>query len=225
MTRSRSADLTTLCMAEGSYARTVVIVDPETMGKTRSVGRPLMVVSIGLLAIGYAGLAILQQPDPDAAVRSRERLLAALPASTASPIPAVARAMLGPSVLAQRAIRPDLPSLLTLPADVAEPVPLASPDARREVTIATSETSRPLVYRLPDGRMFVIQQTRSDRGRPALVNWFEEGLIRGQTAQLYSAPVGPFRALVWWTEGPVTYYLYSGTVAVRELVRITESLR
>ena len=133
--------------------------------------------------------------------------------------------MLGPSVLAQRAARPPLPPLLTLPPEIAEPVPLASSDARREVAIVAGDTSRPTVYRLPDGRAFVIQQTLSDRGRPALVNWFEEGLIRGNTAQLYSAPVGPFRNLVWWTEGPVTYYLYSGTVAVRELVRITEALR
>ena len=209
-----------------SYARTAVIVDPEMTPKTRSAGRPLMLLAIGLLAIGYAGLAIFDRRDPAASARSRERLLAVLPVTTASPASAGVRsAMLGPSVLAQRVTRPDLPALLTLPVDVAEPVPLASPDARREVSIAMSDTSRPLVYRLPDGRMFVIQQTLSDRGRPALVNWFEEGLIRGNSAQLYSAPVGPFRALVWWTEGPVTYYLYSGTVAVRELVRITESLR
>jgi hypothetical protein len=201
-----------------------VIVDPETTGKTRSAGRILMVAAIGLLAVGYMGLVAFQRSDPDSSARSRERLLAALPIAT--PSPAVPRAtMLGPSVLAQRLPPAALPPLLTLPGDIAEPVALASADARREVSIATSETSRPLVYRLPDGRMFVIQQTRSDRGRPALVNWFEEGLIRGHTAQLYSAPVGPFRALVWWTEGPVTYYLYSGTVAVRELVRITESLR
>lgn len=184
-----------------------------------------MALAIGLLAIGYVGLVALQRPDPDASARARERLLAALPAPTTTRPSAPRSTMLGPSVLAQRAIsRPAMPPLLTVPLDVAEPVPLASTTARREIAIATSETSRPLVYRLPDGRLFVIQQTLADRGRPALVNWFEESLIRGNTAQLYSAPVGPFRALVWWTEGPVTYYMYSNTLAVRELVRITESL-
>ncbi len=201
-----------------------MIVDPQNAGKTRSAGRSLMFFAIALLAAGYAGIALVQRPDPDASARSRERLLAVLPLSSSTPGSAPRSTMVGPSVLAQRVTRPVLPPLLTLPPDLAEPIPLASPDARREISIAISETSRPLVYRLADGRIFVIQQTLSDRGRPALVNWFEEITIRGQTAQLYSAPVGPFRALVWWTEGPVTYYLYSGTVAIRELVHISESL-
>src|SRR5262249_5135703 len=161
-----------------------------------------MAVATLVLAVGLVGLVALRQPDPDAAARSRDRLLAALPVSTFTPTAVPRSTMVGPSILSQRAAtRPSLPPLLTLPTEVAAP---AAPDARREIAIATSDTSRPLVYRLSDGRMFVIQQTLSDRGRPALVNWFEEGLIRGHTAQLYSAPVGPFRALVWWTEGPVT---------------------
>ena len=185
-----------------------------------------MVLATLVLAAGFAGMVALRQPDPDAAARARERLLAALPAPTSTATAVPRSTMLGPSVLAQRgAARPALPPLLTLPVDVAEPVALASADARREIAIVTSDTSRPLVYRLGDGRVFVIQQTLSDRGRPALVNWSEEVSVRNNPAQLYSAPVGPFRALVWWTEGPVTYYLYSGSVTVRELVRITESLR
>jgi len=184
-----------------------------------------MAVAAGILAVGYGGLVAFERPDPDASSRARERLLAVLPAPTSTATDVPRSTMLGPSVLAQRAARPALPPLLTLPGDLAEPLSLASPATHREVAIATSETSRPLVYRLPDGRVFVIQQTLADRGRPALVNWFEEGLIRGNTAQLYSAPVGPFRALVWWTEGPVTYYMYSATVAVRELVALTGSLR
>lgn len=184
-----------------------------------------MAFALAAVAIGFV-VALLQPGDAVAAARARSRVLAALPTAAAPSAEPVTRSrLLGPSVLAHRDLRPALPPLITLPPDVADALPSDSPDARREVAMATSETSRPTVYRLPDGRLFVIQQTTSDRGRPALVNWFEEGVVRGWTAQMYSAPVGPFRALVWWTEGPVTYYMYSGSVTVRELVRLTDQLR
>jgi hypothetical protein len=203
-----------------------VIVDLDPTGKTRSAGRLLMPVAILLLTLGYIGLLGLQRADADSAARSRDRLLAALAVPTTAPPARPPAGMLGPSVLAQRSlVRAALPPLLTLPADVGDALPAGSPEARREVAIAVSDTSRPTVYRLPDGRMFVVQQTLSDRGRPALVNWFEEGTVRGKNAQFYSAPVGPFRALIWWSEGPVSYYVYSATVPVRELVRFIELLR
>jgi hypothetical protein len=192
----------------------------------RSGGRLLMGAAVAVLGAAFVVLAT-QPTDADANAKARERVLAALPAVSPAPDTqrTISRALLGPSVLAQRAPRPAPPALLTLPGDVATPLPVDSPEAKREIQLSPSEISRPTVYRLPDGRLFVLQQTPADRGRPALVNWFEETSVRGQVARSYSAPTGPFRALVWWTEGPVSYYLYSATVTTRELVRLTDELR
>jgi hypothetical protein len=185
-----------------------------------------MGAAIAILGGAFVVLAAQPtRPDPDA--KARARVLADPPAASSAreASPAIPRGLLGPSVLAQRAPRPAPPALLTLPGDVATPLPVDSPEAKREIQLSPSEISRPTVYRLPDGRLFVLQQTPADRGRPALVNWFEETSVRGQVARSYSAPTGPFRALVWWTEGPVSYYLYSATVTTRELVRLTDQLR
>ncbi len=178
------------------------------------------------ILVGAFALVALQPTDADANARARARVLSVLPTATpvATEQPAP-RGILGPSVLAQRALSPVLPPLLTLPADVATPLPSDSAVATREVKLATSRTSEPTVYRLPDGRLFVVQRTLSDRGRPALVNWFEETAVRGHPAQMYSAAVGPFRALLWWTEGTVSYYLYSGSLTTRDLVRVAGELR
>lgn len=178
------------------------------------------------IVVGAFALLALQPTDADANARARARVLSVLP--TAAPVPTeqpVPRGILGPSVLAQRVLHPVLPPLLTLPADVATRLPPDSPAATREVKLAASQTSEPTVYRLPDGRLFVVQRTLSDRGRPALVNWFEETAVRGHPAQMYSAAIGPFRALLWWTEGNVSYYLYSSTLTTRELVGLAAQLR
>ena len=134
--------------------------------------------------------------------------------------------MIGPSVLAQRTPRAPLPPLLTLPENVAAAVPLDSHEAARQVLLTASASSRPLVYRVDDGRMFVIQQTPPNRGRPVLATYtFEEGLVRGLPGQFLTSSVGPMRALVWWTEGAASYYLYSGTLNLRELLRYAVQLR
>lgn len=182
-----------------------------------------MGAAIATLTLTFAAL-VLRPADADAQARDRARALAAVSLPTASAALPVSRP-LGPSVLAQRSLRPSLPALLRLPADIAETLPAGSPEAVRAVQIAPSETSQPTVYRLGDGRLFVLQRTLADRGRPALVNWFEEGTVRGRTAQVYSSPVGPFRALVWWTEGSVSYYLYSSALTTRELLGLTSELR
>ncbi len=183
-----------------------------------------MPLAAAALALGFAGLTALQGADPDAAARSRERLLAAIsvvgPAARAIP-----RATpLEPLVLASRAPRPTLPPLLAVPADVAAPA--RGPDAVREIRFTSSDNSRPAVYQLADGRLFVLQQTTPDHYRPVMVTYgLEEGSIRGRTAEFFTSSVGPIRSLVWWTEDDASYYLYSTTVAVRELVRIAEVLR
>jgi hypothetical protein len=202
-----------------------VIVDLDRSGKAAGGRSPLMAVAVAVLAVGFAAL-VLRAPDPASADRARARVLAALPAPAVTPPPAPVGRMLGPSVLAVRTSRPSLPPLLTLPQDVATFVPAGTADATRQVQFAVSETSRPIVYRLVDGRMFVIQQTPPDRGRPVLATYgFEEGTIRGQPAQFFNSSIGPVRALVWWIEGPASYYVYSSTLSVRELIRLAEQLR
>ena len=185
-----------------------------------------MALSIAAAAVGLGAL-LLRPPDPDSAARARARVLAALPTPVVTATPAArVGLMLGPSVLARRTPRPSLPPLLTLPQEVASFVPPGTVEATREIQITASETSRPVVYRLADGRMFVVQQTPPDRGRPVLATYgFEEGTIRGQQAQFFNSSVGPMRALVWWTEGPAAYYVYSATLSVRELLRLAEQLR
>lgn len=205
-----------------------MIVDLEQSGKARG-GQwvPLMALSVAVIALAFGAL-LLRPPDPDSAARARARVLAALPAPTVTPTtrPLPIATMLGPSVLARRTPRPSLPPLLTLPQDVASFLPTGTADAIREVQFTASETSRPIVYRLADGRMFVIQQTSPDRGRPVLATYgFEEGTIRGQPAQFFNSSIGRVRALVWWIEGPASYYLYSSTLSVRELLRLAEQLR
>src|SRR5262249_10187513 len=112
----------------------------------------LMPLAAIVLGAAYLGLIGMGAPDPDAGARSRARVLAALSGGAPSPAARIPPSpMLGPPVLAQRPPRAPLPSLLTLPADVAASVPLSAPDARRELHFAVSEDSRPLVYRLEDG--------------------------------------------------------------------------
>lgn len=186
-----------------------------------------MPLVVGALAVGFAAIA-LRPPDPASAARSRLRVLEA-PASpvavpSAEPLPN--SRMIGPSVLAQRTPLPSLPPLLTLPASAATPVPITTSEAAREVLLTASDRSRPLVYRLEDGRMFVVQQAPTNRGRPVLATYtYEEGMVRGLPGQFFTSNVGPLRALVWWTEGAASYYLYSGTLNLRELLRVADQLR
>lgn len=209
-----------------SYAHVAVIVDLDP-GKARA-GQwgPLAALAVAVIALGFGAL-LVRPPDPDSAAKARARVLAVLAAPTATAIPApVAGAPLGPSVLARRTPRPSLPPPLTLPQDVASFVPVGTADATREVLFNVSETSRPTVYRLADGRMLVIQQMPPGRGRPLVPTAaFEEGIVRGQPAGALVSSVGRIRALVWWTEGPATYYLYSSTLTIRELVILAEQLR
>jgi hypothetical protein len=205
-----------------------VIVDLGPAGKTRSAWPFVMPLVVAAIALGYVALGVLQRPDPAASARSRERVLAALAAPTAAATTAAIAPsrLLGPSVLAQRPPRPTLPPLLAVPAEIAASIPFGTADARREIRFTASDTSRPAVYRLPDGRAFVLQQTTPDHGRPVMVTYgLEEGTIRGHNAELFTSSVGPIRALVWWTEGSASYYLYSASVTIRELVRIAEVLR
>ncbi len=201
-----------------------MIVDLDQRAKTRSSGRLLMPLAAAALAFAFVALTALRPADPDAAARSRERLLAALAASAPTPRALPPSALLGPSVLADRGPRPTLPPLLAVPAEIAAPA--RGPDAAREVRFTASDTSRPAVYQLADGRRFVLQQTTPDHYRPVMVTYgLEEGSIRGRNAELFTSSVGAIRSLVWWTEDGASYYLYSKTVTVRELVRIAELLR
>jgi hypothetical protein len=134
--------------------------------------------------------------------------------------------MLGPSVLAARTPRPAPPAVLSLPAEIATAVPLGTPDASSAILITVRDASRQLVYKLGDGRMFVVLQTPPDRRRLVLGSYgFEEGTIRGQPAQFFTSYLGSLRSIVSWTEGYAGYHMYSATLTIRELIRMAEQLR
>lgn len=210
-----------------AYPCGAVIVDPEPRANARSAGWLLMPLAIGALTLAFGAL-LLRPPDPDSAARARARLLAALPTAAATAMPSAVPAgrTAGPSVLAMRTPRPSLPPPLALPGEVATTVPAGTADAARAIILTASATAPPSVYRIADGRLFVVQQMPSNRGRPILASYqFEEAIVRGFPAQLFTLARGPLRAMVWWTEGPASYYVYSGTLSLRELVRLSELLR
>lgn len=209
-----------------AYPAGAVIVDLERPGKTRAGRFGLwMALASALIVIGFIALAA-RPPDPESAGRSRERILAVLPSPTLAPIPTPTfdSAMHGPSVLAQITPAPSLPPPHVLPQEVATVA--TGGDALGEVRFAPSERSRPTVYRLPDGRLFVVQQMGPDRGRPVIASYgLQEGLIRGWPAELINSTYGPIRSLVWWNEPTASYYLYSRTLTVGELVRLANQMQ
>jgi hypothetical protein len=185
-----------------------------------------MPIALAVLALGFGALVVRPAADPADAARARERVLAAIPSPSRAPEPLAVGRMLGPSVLAARTPRPAPPALLSLPAEIATAVPLGTPDASRAILVTVRDASRQLVYRLGDGRLFVVLQTPPDRRRLVLGSYgFEEGTIRGQPAQFFTSYMGILRSIVSWTEGYAGYHMYSATLTVRELVRMAEQLR
>lgn len=185
-----------------------------------------MPLAIGVVAVAFGALLLRPAGDPADAARARERIFAVIPTPTATSAPVVAGRMIGPSVLAQRTPRPAPPALLTLPSEVATAVQPGTPEARRAVLITVRDASRQVVYRLGDGRFFVLLQTPPDRRRLVLGSYgFEEGTVRGQPAQFVTSYMGALRSMVSWSEGPAGYHLYSATLTVRELLRMAEQLR
>lgn len=204
-----------------------MIVDLEPVA-TRGSAAPhfLMPLAVAVIAVGFGALLLRPAADPDIGARARERVLSVIPVPSATPRPAEVGRMLGPSILAQRTPRPAPPPLLSLPGEVATAVPLGTPDASRAILITVRDASRQLVYKLGDGRMFVLLQTPPDRRRVVLGSYgFEEGTIRGQPAQFFTGYLGTLRSIVSWSEGPAGYHLYSATLTIRELIRMAEQLR
>lgn len=198
-----------------------MIVDLEPTGKTRRADRLLMPLAVAALALGLGAL-VLREPDHASAEAARARILAALPSVPAGAAATVVARPHGPSVLAQRTPAPPLPRPLTLPEAAASAVPMASADARRALLFPESDSSRATVYRVPDGRLLVLQQTTPGRGRPVVGSYgYEEGLVRGLPAQFMTWRGG---VLLLWREGPASYYMYSRSLTMRELLRLADLL-
>lgn len=212
---------------EPAYPGRAVIVDLDPVAKRGSAApHLLMPLAVAVVAVGFGALVLRPAADPDVGDRARERVLSVIPAPTATPRQLEVGRMLGPSILAQRTPRPAPPPLLSLPAEVATAVALGTPDASRAILITVRDASRQLVYKLGDGRMFVLLQTPPDRRRVVLASYgLEEGTVRGQPAQFFMLSVGTLRSIVSWSEGPAGYHLYSATLTIRELIRMAEQLR
>jgi len=115
---------------------------------------------------------------------------------------------------------------LAPPPEVASAVPADAGEAARATALTVRDASRQLVYRLQDGRTFVLLQSHPGSDRPFLSSYsLDEGSVRGYPAQLITTRSRVLRSLISWTEGPAAYLMYSGSLTVRELVRLAEQLR
>lgn len=185
-----------------------------------------MALVVGALAIGLGALLLRPVADPAETARARDRVAAALavPAQQAATASATAAAR-RPSAFAQPA-RPALPPALTLSPEIAALLPADSPEADRATAIGVSDRSRQLVYRLGDGRTFVVLQSSGGSSRPFLASYsLDEGSVRGWPAQFYTTRSRSLRSLISWTEGRAAYLMYSASLSVRDLVRLAEQLR
>ena len=106
------------------------------------------------------------------------------------------------------------------------PRPADAGEAARATALTVRDASRQLVYRLQDGRTFVLLQSHPGSDRPFVSSYsLDEGSVRGYPAQLITTRSRVLRSLISWTEGPAAYLMYSGSLTVRDLVRLAEQLR
>jgi hypothetical protein len=191
------------------------------------MARPgLMALVVGALAIGLGALLLRPAADPAETARARDRVAAAL--AVATPQPTMAGATAGarrPSAFAQPT-QLALPPALTLSPEIAALLPADSPEADLATSITVGDRSRQLVYRLGDGRTFVVLQSGAGSGRPFMSSYsLDEGSVRGWPAQFYTTRSRSLRSMISWTEGRAAYLMYSASLSVRDLVRLAEQLR
>ena len=180
------------------------------------------------LAIGLGAVVLQPAADPGDAARARERLAASivLPSPRAAPTIAVRAAPLAMPAPLVITPRQPLPAALAPPPEVASAVPADAGEAARATALTVRDASRQLVYRLQDGRTFVLLQSHPGSDRPFLSSYsLDEGSVRGYPAQLITTRSRVLRSLISWTEGPAAYLMYSGSLTVRDLVRLAEQLR
>src|SRR3990170_295771 len=145
-----------------AYPEWTVIVDPDQGISRRSTRHPpLMGLVLFALAIGLGTIVARPAADPSDAARARERLAAALVVPTAQPTPTItvrAAPLAMPAPLVIRPRQPP-PAARAPPPGVASAVPADAGEAARATALTVRDASRQLVYRLQDGRTFVLLQS------------------------------------------------------------------
>lgn len=121
--------------------------------------------------------------------------------------------------------RATLPPSLMFPVAVAEALPKEDAEAAQALVLSAGEGTRQVAYRMPDGRTVVVRQSQAT-GRPLLPAYsLDEGSVRGHPAQFITTRQRSLRSMIAWSEGPATYLMYSGSMTVRDLVRLADQLR
>ena len=111
------------------------------------------------------------------------------------------------------------------PNAVAEALPEETAEAKQVSVLSASKGTRQIAYRLPDGRTVVIRQT-IDPDRPWLAAYsLDSGNVRGYPAEFITSRTRSLRAMVMWSEGAASYLMYSGSMNIRDLVRLADHLR
>ena len=204
-----------------------MIVDLEQRPRRRAAVRPpLMGLAIGVVAIGLGAMLLRPPADPGKATEARERIATAFVLSTPEPTAAattlpVARPRL-PSIVLPR---PTLPPSLMFPLAIAEALPEEGSEAAQASVLAAGEGTRQIAYRTPDGRTVVVRQSQAT-GRPLLAAYsLDEGSVRGYPAQFITTRTRSLRSMIAWSEGPASYLMYSGSMTIRDLVRLADHLR
>lgn len=203
-----------------------MIVDLEQRPRRRSTVRPpLMGLALGVIALGLGALVLRPPADPMDTSQARERIASNFVLSTPEPTPAPTPRVARPRTPVVVAPRPTLPPSLIFPNAVAEALPEETAEAKQVAILSAGDGARQTAYRLPDGRTVVVRQT-IDPDRPWLAAYsLDSGSVRGYPAEFITSRTRSLRAMVMWREGAASYLMYSGSMNIRDLVRLADHLR
>lgn len=184
-----------------------------------------MGLAIGVIAVGLGAMLLRPSADPADTSQARERIASTFVLSTPEPTAAPTARVVRARVPLMIAPRPTLPPSLTFPQAVAEALPQETAEAKQASVLSAGEDTRQTAYRLPDGRTVVVRQT-IDPDRPWLASYsLDSGSVRGYPAEFITSRTRSLRAMVMWTEGAASYLMYSGSMNIRDLVRLADHLR
>lgn len=203
-----------------------MIVDLEQRSRRRAAVRPpLMGLAIGVIAIGLGAMVVRPPADPADTSQARERIASTFVLSTPEPTAVPTARIARPRAPLVIPPRPSLPPSLMFPRAVAEVLPGETVEAARASVLSAGEGTRQIAYRIPDGRTVVVRQT-TDPDRPWLAAYsLDDGSVRGYPAQFITSRTKSLRAMVMWSEGAASYLMYSGSMNIRDLVRLADHLR
>jgi hypothetical protein len=203
-----------------------VIVDLEQRSRRRAAVRPpLMGLAIGVITIGLGAMIMRPPADPAETSQARERIASTFVLSTPEPTPVPTARVARLKVPLVTPPRASLPPSLMFPLAVAEALPEKTVEAAQAAVLSAGEGTRQIAYRVPDGRTVVVRQT-TEPHRPLLAAYsLDDGNVRGYPAQFITSRTKSLRAMVMWSEGAASYLMYSGSMNIRDLVRLADHLR